>query len=335
MTSSQRPKKTTHALLHRQSPRTRQALIGESPATRALRATISRFANLRQPVLVHGETGTGKEVVARALHDESPWADGPLVTVNCGAIPSNLAESELFGHERGSFTGADRSYRGAFLRADGGTLFLDEIGELPLALQAKLLRVLETSVVSPVGSEREEFVAVRVVAATHRDLWQMVAQGTFREDLLHRLCVLEIEIAPLRERAQDVDALLTYFSARLSEELGRPIELTPAARALALTHEWPGNVRALKNALTRAAVLQPAAIGPHDLVPKSDRTMTSTAKSCDDAAFRIPRGDYATMRRALLDAAVDEAGSVRRAAQVLKVPRSTLGAWLRTKENLR
>jgi DNA-binding NtrC family response regulator len=297
-------------------------MVGASPAFAALQRQLTRLAGFALPALVRGETGTGKELAARALHDRGPRARGPFVAVNCGAIPDGLCESELFGHVRGAFTGAHRDRAGAFARAHAGTLFLDEIAELPLALQAKLLRVLETRRILPVGGEDELAVDVRVVAATHQPLEALVAAGRFREDLLHRLGVLHVDLPPLAERRDDIPALLAHFAATLAPELGRPIDLRPEAVAAARAHDWPGNVRELRNALLRAAAVADGPIGPADLLPRA------ALRPAAADTIAVPRGTWTEMQRALLRRVVADAGSIRRAAAALDVPRSTLANWL-------
>jgi DNA-binding NtrC family response regulator len=303
-------------------------MIGRSPAFRRLLEQVRRLAPLRPPVLIHGETGTGKELVARALHDLSLRASGPFVALNCAAIAESLAESELFGHVRGAFTGAERTHVGAFQRAHGGTLFLDEVAELPLALQAKLLRVLETAKVSPVGSERESDVDVRVVSATHRPVAEMVAEGSLREDLFHRLGVLVVEVPSLRDRTEDIPALVDHFLAVAGRELGRELWITRAAVDAAVGQPWPGNVRGLKNAILRAAALSDGPIGAEELLAGAAGG-PALPPPVAPVGLHVPRGDYATMQRDLLRQVVTEQGSIRRAARVLGVPRSTLGGWLK------
>ena len=308
-----------------QQPRAPQSpgplgMVGASPAFAQLERTLLRLAPLPQPVLVRGETGTGKELAARALHDHSPRAAGPFVALNCGAIPEGLCESELFGHVRGAFTGAVRAHLGAFARASGGTLFLDEVAELPLALQAKLLRVLETRRIVPLGGEAEQPVEVRIVAATHQPLEALVINQRFRGDLFHRLGALQLELPALRDRSGDIPALLEHFAAQLAREFGRPVLLTPAAIAVATAHPWPGNIRELHNALLRAAAAVDGPLTAADLLP--------AARAPDPPAIAVPRGTWAEMHRALLHRVVAEAGSIRKAALELAVPRSTLAAWL-------
>ena len=227
------------------------------------------MADTDVPVLVLGETGTGKEVVARAIHARSQRVKGPIVCVNCGAIPPGLVDSELFGHERGSFTGASGTRKGWFERADGGTLFLDEIGELPLDAQVRLLRVLQERMFERVGGTRSIHVDVRVVAATHRNLEDMVQLGTFREDLWYRLSVVPVFLPPLRERQNDIPALAAHFAWRAGKRLGgTPLVPSQADVELLLGYEWPGNVRELATVIERAAILgggkklnMPAALG--------------------------------------------------------------------------
>jgi transcriptional regulator with GAF, ATPase, and Fis domain len=207
-------------------------------------------------VLLLGETGTGKELFARAIHDRSKRRDKPLVKLNCGAIPHNLIESELFGHERGAFTGATQRRHGRFVLADGGTLFLDEIGELPLDLQPKLLRVLQEGELEPVGSSRTVSVDVRIIAATNRDLSEMVKRGAFREDLYYRVNVFPIRVPPLRERERDIDELARVFLERYARQLGR--ELSPLSDAVLerlRNYSWPGNVRELENVIERGVIV--------------------------------------------------------------------------------
>ena len=300
-------------------------VVGISPAFRAVVEKLERMARIRSPVLLRGETGTGKEVAARIVHRNSVRRSRPFVPINCGAIPESLAESELFGHVRGAFTGAHRDHRGAFSRADGGTLLLDEVAELPPLIQAKLLRVLETGRILPVGAEQEQPVDVRVIAATHRDLEAMITTGELREDLYHRLGVLTLELPPLRERREDIPILLEHFARRATVDLGYPVELTDAAVTAATRHAWPGNIRALRNAVLRAGAMGEGVIQPQTLVPRP----TPPPEVLPPGCMVIPRGDFNSMRNAILERVIDEEGSIRRAAKVLGVPRTTLGNWLR------
>ncbi|MEZ4601371.1 MAG: sigma-54 dependent transcriptional regulator [Syntrophotaleaceae bacterium] len=230
-------------------------MVGISPAIREVFRKISLYAPSDAAVVVTGETGTGKELVARGLHDRSLRNDGPFVAVNCSAISEELLESELFGHEKGAFTGALRRHQGRFERADGGTLFLDEIGDMPMHTQAKLLRVLEEGTVERIGAEHETRVDVRIVAATNLQLEKAVGQGRFRADLYHRLSVLRIHLPPLRERPEDIPALVDHFLRMFSRKYNRRIyRLTPEAIELLQAYLWPGNVRELRNVLERVFV---------------------------------------------------------------------------------
>jgi len=233
-------------------------LVGSSPQMAEVRALIARAGPTETRVLISGESGTGKELVAAAIHASSPRAGAPFVRVNCAAIPRELIESEMFGHERGSFTGASERRTGRFELADGGTLFLDEVGDLGVEAQAKLLRALEGGEVERVGGERPVPVDVRVVSASNKDLPRAAEEGRFREDLLYRLNVFPIHIPPLRERPGDVPELVRHFTALLAARNGRPpAEVTPAAMDLLVRHPWPGNVRELANIVERLVILAP------------------------------------------------------------------------------
>lgn len=231
-------------------------VVGSAPKFRAALAIAAKAARARVPVLIEGESGVGKEVVADAIHTASPRAKKPIIRVNCGAIPANLVESELFGHEKGAFTGAFERKIGRFQEADGGTLFLDEVGEMPFDAQVKLLRVLQSGEVHPVGARHAREVDVRVIAATNKTLLHEVEAGRFREDLYYRLNVVQVTIPPLRERVGDIPALARHLMARIAEQPGlRQQGITDDAIALLSSYSWPGNVRQLQNALFRAAVL--------------------------------------------------------------------------------
>jgi DNA-binding NtrC family response regulator len=234
----------------------RDKLIGESAAIRQVRETIARVAPLPTSVLLTGQSGTGKEVAARSLHSLSDRADKPFVPVNCAAIPPEMIESELFGHLKGAFTGAQERRDGLFMHAQGGTLFLDEIGELPLSMQSKLLRVLEDRRVRPVGSEREIPVELRYIFATNAELGKAVEKGRFRPDLYFRINVMHIHLPPLKDRGDDVQDLATLFMRKLSRQLGMPpVPITDEVRAMLAQYEWPGNVRELRNMIERTLIL--------------------------------------------------------------------------------
>jgi len=231
-------------------------IVATSEAMIELLELLERAASFKSTVLITGESGTGKEVLARAIHAQSPRRHEPFVAVNCGAIPETLLESELFGHARGAFTGADRARRGLFTEADGGTLFLDEVGEIPTPLQVKLLRVLQEEEVRPLGETKARSVDVRVIAATARNLEAEVAAGRFREDLFYRLNVLQLEVPPLRERPRDVPLLADHFIAQFRATLGKPVRgISDDALARLVAHRWPGNVRELENVIERAVIL--------------------------------------------------------------------------------
>jgi transcriptional regulator with GAF, ATPase, and Fis domain len=232
------------------------SIVGAETGLRAVMDQIELVARSDVPVLILGETGSGKEVVARAIHSRSPRAGKPFLRVNCGAIPPDLIDSELFGHERGSFTGAVNVRKGWFERADGGTLFLDECGELPLAAQVRLLRILQDNTFERVGGERSLMADVRIVAATHRDLQAMVSERRFREDLWYRIAVFPISLPPLRDRGDDIPALAAHFALRAAKRLGTlPLVPTPEDNHLLLSYPWPGNVRELAAVIERAAIL--------------------------------------------------------------------------------
>jgi two-component system, NtrC family, response regulator PilR len=236
--------------------RTSTQLIGHAPAMERLREMIVRVARSQAPVHISGESGTGKELVARMIHGSGPRADGPFVPVNCGAIPSELMESEFFGHKRGSFTGAVTDKAGLFSSAEGGTLFLDEVADLPLHMQVKLLRVIQEKTVRPIGEQREMPIDVRILSATHKNLSELVAQSKFREDLFYRINVIELRVPALRERAEDIPHLADSIVRRLSRRLGMdPPGITPAALDVLRSFSFPGNVRELENVLERALAL--------------------------------------------------------------------------------
>ncbi|MFC5570886.1 nitrogen regulation protein NR(I) [Lysobacter yangpyeongensis] len=326
------------------SPSVEPQLVGTAPAMRALFRAIGRLAQAPLSVLITGETGTGKELVARALHRESPRASRPFVALNTAAIPAELLESELFGHEAGAFTGATRRHLGRFEQANGGTLFLDEIGDMPLPLQTRLLRVLAEGEFFRVGGRELIRVDVRVIAATHQDLETLVADGRFRADLLHRLDVVRLRLPPLRERRDDIPLLAARFLAAAAQRFDTPPKrLGKAALECLFAHDWPGNVRELENLCWRLAALAPGeAIGVADVeaaLPAAAATATSATASDDwDAALArwartqldAGREDiHARARerfdRALLEAALEHTSGRRaEAAARLGLGRNTL-----------
>jgi two-component system response regulator PilR (NtrC family) len=292
-------------------------LIGKSAAMDRLRDLIKRVANATSSVLITGESGTGKEMVARALHFQSPRAEEPFVVLNCGAIPENLIESELFGHVKGAFTGATAAKEGLFRAANGGTLFLDEVGELPPPLQVKLLRVLQDRKVRPVGGTAEVEVDVRVLAATNRDVESEVETGTFREDLFYRLNVIRIEVPPLRERPEDIPVLAAYFLQKHAALQGRRLAFSPEAMRWLAQQPYAGNVRELENMVERGVTLAPG-----NTVNREDLGDTHPSKKAVGLT-QIPEGrfdldEYLTqVEKELLFRALDQAGGVRKKASEL------------------
>ena len=273
-------------------------LIGASAGMERVRKLIAKVAPTNSTALVLGETGTGKELVARALHDQSLRAEMPFVAINCGALPESLIESELFGHRRGSFTGADEHRVGLFEVANGGTLFLDEIGELPKAMQAKLLRFLGSGEIRRVGENESFTVDVRVVCATHRDLAQMVDEGDFREDLMFRINTFEIHLPPLRERTEDIVQLAKHFAMRFRQG-ARPNDelLTPEAITVLTEHSWPGNVRELANVIERAMILSDAGpIAPEHLPSRFESRRARTAVAGGSSPLKAVSSTPQTLR---------------------------------------
>ncbi|MBK7860397.1 MAG: sigma-54-dependent Fis family transcriptional regulator [Archangiaceae bacterium] len=321
-----------------------QRILGVSDAINVLTRQIQKVAPVSTTVLVQGESGTGKELVARAIHELSPRAAMPFVTVNCGAIPAGLIESELFGHARGAFTDARTAKRGLFAEADGGTLFLDEIGELPLPLQVKLLRFLQEGEIRPVGENRSEKVDVRVVAATLRDLAKLVEKGEFREDLYFRLNVVQLKVPPLRARKDDIVPLSRAFLNRFNRELNREPPVTgfsADAEAMMSHYAWPGNVRELENAIERAVLLAEGAIITPEALPErlwaneEARTATPAASTLGPGgAPALPTADamQLSLKRAMreleetfIKAALRKTrGNRTRAAELLEISHRAL-----------
>jgi two-component system nitrogen regulation response regulator NtrX len=294
-------------------------LVGESRAMEALRGLIRSAASSAATVLIMGESGTGKELVARELHRQSPRADGPFVRVNCAAIPDDLIESELFGHERGSFTGATGRQVGKFVQADRGTIFLDEIGDMSPRTQAKVLRVLETGEVEPVGAARVVVVNVRVIAATNKDLMAEIRRGSFREDLYFRLKVIPIHCPPLREHPEDIPALVEHFSASFVREHGlRPKVFTQAAVAALARMPWKGNVRELRNTIERLLIMIPReAVDVGDLPREAPGAVAppAGAPSGEGAGALLPAGAFGEAAPGLAPAGVATLREFKEAAE--------------------
>ena len=334
---------------HRE-PNLFRSLVGTSRAIQHVRQMMQQVADTDASVLILGESGTGKEVVARNLHYHSKRRDGPFVPVNCGAIPAELLESELFGHEKGAFTGAITSRAGRFELANGGTLFLDEIGDMPLPMQVKLLRVLQERTFERVGSNKTQSVDVRIIAATHKNLESMIEVGSFREDLYYRLNVFPIEMAPLRERVEDIPLLMNELISRMEHEKRGSIRFNSAAIMSLCRHGWPGNVRELANLVERMAIMHPyGVIGVVELPKKfryvddEDEQMDSLRSDMEErvainghtpdfgaSAMLPPEGldlkDYlGNLEQGLIQQALDDAnGIVARAAERLRIRRTTL-----------
>ncbi len=266
-------------------------MLGDSPAIQQLRATIEKLARSQAPVYISGESGVGKELVARLIHEQGPRASGQFVPVNCGAIPSELMESEFFGHKKGSFTGAQTDKDGLFQTANGGTLFLDEVAELPIQMQVKLLRVIQEKAVRSIGGRAENPVDVRILSATHKNLAKLVENNQFRQDLYYRINVIELRVPPLRERREDVPKLAGRILERLANEGGQaPARLTPESLTSLLNYSFPGNVRELENVLERAVALcENNVIKPEDLRLTVTTTRESTA-AADDDLDDVPEG---------------------------------------------
>ena len=322
-----------------------RTLIGSSPAFLQLRAQAEKLARNQAPVFIHGESGTGKEVIARLIHGLGARANGPFVPVNCGAISPELMESEFFGHRKGSFTGAATDKEGLFQAANGGTLFLDEIGELPLAMQVKLLRAIQERAVRPVGAHAEEPVDVRILSASHQDLSRLVAEGKFRQDLFFRINVITLRIPPLRERAEDIPALAEHILARVAErEGGSPRRLSAAAMAALQRHDFPGNVRELENLLERACALcEGDEIGPADVDlqpacfasapamarPEAASTDTPPATGADPLEHDADDTEVERMRvlKALEDTRWNRSAAARNLGMTLRQLRYRLQKW--------
>jgi two-component system, NtrC family, response regulator PilR len=306
-------------------------IIGVSPAMEKLKQTIRTVASTQSTVLIYGESGTGKELVARAVHTCSPRATEPFVSINCGAFPETLLESELFGYVKGAFTGANQNKRGLFEVADGGTIFLDEIGEMNLTMQVKLLRVLQERCVRPVGGTDEIAIDVRVIAATNRDLERHVAENSFREDLYYRLNVIPVTVPPLRDRREDIPLLVNHFVKKYAPAAGKNIaRVKPDALSSLANYEWPGNVRQLENAIERAVALETSEELKVELPVERARARAAAAgvggeSTSVPAGTVLPEGMdmehyVAEIERGLLKSALQQSNGVQtRAADVLKI----------------
>ena len=301
-------------------------IVGRSRRVQEVIRTAEMVAKSKSTVLITGETGTGKEMVARAIHFHSSQRDMPLVKVNCAAIPENLLESELFGHTRGAFTGALTSKKGKFALADGGSIFLDEIGTMATALQAKLLRVLQEREFEPLGSERSQKVDVRVIAATNRDIRQMVADGRFQEDLYYRLNVIPIHIPPLRERREDIPLLVEHFIRKHAQRAGKRIDgIEPAVLQGLEAADWPGNVRELENTVERAVVLSPGPVIGPDVI----RLLGVPSAAAPGLPSMLLRQNLDWAERESVRRALDSANGVKKdAAELMGISQRALSYYL-------
>jgi len=291
-----------------------------------------KAARYSTTVLILGESGTGKELIARGIHFEGERANRPLVPVNCGGIPENLLESELFGYKKGAFTGADRNKKGLFQEADGGTIFLDEIGELPLSLQVKLLRVLQESEIRPVGDSKPTQVDVRVIAATARNLEEEVKRGLFREDLFYRLNVLAIPLPPLRDRTEDIPHLCRHFLERFNTKMKKAIQdLSPAAMGLLLDYGWPGNVRELENVMERAVLLSEETILLPEHLP-AEIGAGGKAERAEEpkAGLSLKEAQRAIEKRLITQALQETGGNRTQASRLLEISHPSLLSKIKT-----
>jgi two-component system, NtrC family, response regulator HydG len=307
-------------------------LVGRSPSMQEVYDKIARVAPTEATVLLMGESGTGKEIVARTIHELSRRRKHPFLAINCGAISPNLIENEMFGHERGSYTGADRQHKGYFEQTDGGTLFLDEISEMPLELQVRLLRVLETGTLMRIGTSRVTETDVRIVAATNRDPREAVRQGKLREDLYHRLNVFPLEMAPLRDRGEDIELIANYFLEEMNETFGTRKKFAPGAVARMKQHSWPGNVRELKNYIHRVYIMAgDAGLEGPSLETASVASAAPSAARASGPAITVPLGTpLSVAARELILSTLEHCGGERkRTAEMLGICTKTLYNRLR------
>ena len=307
-------------------------MVGQSKAMQAGFELAKKAARHNTTVLITGESGTGKELIARGIHFYSERADRRLVPVNCGGIPENLLESEMFGYKKGAFTGADRDKAGLFEAAEGGTLFLDEIGELPLSLQVKLLRVLQESEVRPVGDPKTHKVDVRVITATAKNLEAEMQKGTFREDLFYRLNVMQIHLPSLRERTEDIPPLCQLFIERFNGELKKNIaSITPAAMSLIMKHPWPGNVRELENVIQRAVVLtEKEDLGPETLPGNIGTGLEKGHLDTPLEGFSLKEAQRSLEKKLIVKALTETGGNRSRAARLLEISHPSLLSKIKT-----
>ncbi|MBU1053642.1 MAG: sigma-54 dependent transcriptional regulator [Proteobacteria bacterium] len=306
-------------------------MIAKSKSMKSVFTLSAKAAQYNTTILIIGDSGTGKELIARGIHFGGSRSKKPLVPVNCGGIPENLLESELFGHKKGSFTGADRDKKGLFEEADSGTILLDEIGELPLSLQVKLLRVLQESEIRPVGDSKTKTIDVRVIAATSKNLEEEIKTSAFRQDLYYRLNVLTIKIPPLKERAEDIPLLCEHFINALNIKIGKDIKsISPAAMSLLLSHDWPGNVRELENIIERAVVLaeQPVLI-PDNFPP--ELAIKKAGKADDNIDGYSIKVAHSTIEKKLIEKALGATnGNRTKAAQLLEISHPSLLSKMKT-----
>jgi DNA-binding NtrC family response regulator len=309
-------------------------IIGSHPSMIAMYKAIARVASLNVPVVILGESGSGKELVAQSIHDLGGRVSGPFIAINCGAIPDTLLENELFGSTRGAFTDSRQDRRGALSRADGGTLFLDEIGDISPAFQVKLLRFLQDGIVTPLGSEKSHRVDVRLIAATHRDIKRLVAEGKFREDLYYRLAGYEIIVPPLRERASDIPLLVDHFRRRVAEEMHRESPSGPSQGVLDVltTHSWPGNVRELEQVIRRIVIDSGALVDPEaaagvlrDIAPSAEAKPAAAPAPAGDKLVSLDEAE----RRHIITVLRATGGNQTQAAYILGIERKTLARMIK------
>jgi DNA-binding NtrC family response regulator len=329
--------KKAHDMIHKislsapmLSPGEGRECVGQSREMKRVFNVVEKLTRVNTSVLIRGENGTGKELVARAIHFNSPRKDGPFVAVNCAAIPETLIESELFGHEKGAFTGADQRHIGKFQSAAKGTLFLDEIGDTSPATQVKLLRALQEHSFTPVGSSREVKSDVRIIAATNRDLEKLIREGKFREDLYYRLNVMPIFLPPLRERRDDIAGLVTHFIEKFNLEHNKQIEtIAPDALSALENFKWPGNIRELENAIEHAFVVESSSVLSHSSLPDYIRKASKKPTSTQKATLQVDsldweKGKESFEREFIVQALKKNSGRINLTAEIANIPKNTL-----------